>query len=512
MAKINAAVESIVKSLQAKFGEENITYLGNNNVVAIERISSGSFSLDNALGGGWPVGRIIEIMGPESSGKTSICYHAMAEAQKLGWVVALVDTEYSHDPVYSGNIGVDNNSLIVSQPEDGTQALDILIQMLDAGVKLAVVDSVASLLPREEAESDDFGKATVGRQAQLMSKALRKLTPAIGRNKAIVIFTNQLRQKIGVMYGNPECVTPDTNIKVKYPHSNISVYTTDMEHLFYNLSLDYKNMDKNSFYDISRKNFEVESFNHQTGKVEFKKILKIVRKDDAFVYNLVNNNKVVLKCSGNHRIWDEDKKDYVHVQDVKNVSALNSDGLKIVLDVVKTEEVSPIVDMQVEDNSNYFTNGILSHNTTAGGESLKYYASIRCRVSTVSGSTDESKRTKVKVIKNKTAVPFKETEFNIVFGVGIDKVNDLVEGAIDCGLFTKGSGGVYTSKILTEKGVDKIRGREKLITWIKEQGEDFMNYLANEAREYVKNQRNNTDNQNISQEDDDEQNSSSGEI
>ena len=166
-----------------------------------------------------------------------------------------------------------------------------------------------------------------------MSKALRKLTPAVGRNKAIVIFTNQLRQKIGVMYGNPE--------------------------------------------------------------------------------------------------------------------------------------------------------------TTAGGESLKYYASIRCRVSTVSGSTDTAKRTKVKVIKNKTAVPFKETEFNIIFGVGIDKINDIVEGAIDSGLFQKGAGGVYTSKLLTDRGVEKIRGREKLLTWIKEQGEDFLEILSKEAREFVANQSNN---------------------
>lgn len=352
MAKTNSAVESIVKSLQAKFGEENITYLGNKKAVAMERISSGSFSLDNALGGGWPVGRIIEVMGAESSGKTTLCYHAMAEAQKLGWVVALVDTEYSHDPIYAGNIGVDNDSLIVSQPEDGTQALDILIQMLDGGVRLAVVDSVASLLPREEAESDDFGKATVGRQAQLMSKALRKLTPAIGRNKAIVIFTNQLRQKIGVMYGNPE--------------------------------------------------------------------------------------------------------------------------------------------------------------TTAGGEALKYYASIRCRVSTVSGSTDEAKRTKVKVIKNKTAVPFKETEFNIIFGVGIDKINDIVEGAIDSGLFQKGAGGVYTSKLLTDRGVEKIRGREKLLTWIKEQGEDFLKILSKEAREFVANKSNIPQTSNDETEEDEEP--TSGEI
>ena len=485
MAKANSAVESIVKSLQDKFGEENITYLGNKKAVAMERISSGSFSLDNALGGGWPVGRIIEIMGPESSGKTTVCYHAMAEAQKLGWVVALVDTEYSHDPVYSGNIGVDNDSLIVSQPEDGTQALDILIQMLDAGVKLAVVDSVASLLPREEAESDDFGKATVGRQAQLMSKALRKLTPAIGRNKAIVIFTNQLRQKIGVMYGNPECVTPDTYVETESGHK------IQMEDLFNLAGFNYETMKKNTFYPV-HKNIKIKSYCHKTNTIESKRVLKVVRKDDAFVYEIVSeNNKVLLRCSGNHRIWDEDKKDYFHVQDIECGTALDENGEKVKFTVQKTLEISPIVDIEVEDNSNYFTNGILSHNTTAGGESLKYYASIRCRVSTVSGSTDESKRTKVKVIKNKTAVPFKEAEFNIIFGVGVDKINDIVEGAIDCGLFNKGPGGVYTSKILTDNGVDKIRGREKLLAWIKEQGEDFIKKLSDEAHEYVANQKNN---------------------
>lgn len=485
MAKTNSAVESIVKSLQAKFGEENITYLGNKKAVAMERISSGSFSLDNALGGGWPVGRIVEVMGAESSGKTTLCYHAMAEAQKLGWVVALVDTEYSHDPIYAGNIGVDNDSLIVSQPEDGTQALDILIQMLDGGVRLAVVDSVASLLPREEAESDDFGKATVGRQAQLMSKALRKLTPAIGRNKAIVIFTNQLRQKIGVMYGNPECVTPETTIE-----TNVNSSFLTMEELFNHCGFNCHYMDKNNFQDVSNLNIKVKSFNHKTETIEFKRVLKIVRKDDSFVYELTNNNKVMLRCSGNHRIWDEDKKEYVHVQDVREITALNNKGTKVTLNVVKTKEVSPIVDMEVEDNANYFTNGILSHNTTAGGEALKYYASIRCRVSTVSGSTDEAKRTKVKVIKNKTAVPFKETEFNIIFGVGIDKINDIVEGAIDSGLFQKGAGGVYTSKLLTDRGVEKIRGREKLLNWIKEQGEDFLKVLSKEAREFVANKSN----------------------
>lgn len=270
-------------------------------------------------------------------------------------------------------------------------------------------------------------------------------------------------------------------------------------------------METNVPYDVSEQNIKIKSYNHSSKKNEMKKILNLVKKPDDYKYQLVTKNgDILLECSGGHRIFDGMKNKYFHVSEIVEGKSLNNQGELIDFFVKKTNEIIPIVDMQVEDNSNYFTNGILSHNTTAGGESLKYYASIRCRVSTVSGSTDESKRTKVKVIKNKTAVPFKETEFNIVFGVGIDKVNDLVEGAIDCGLFTKGSGGVYTSKILTEKGVDKIRGREKLITWIKEQGEDFMNYLANEAREYVKNQRNNTpiaDN-----EDNDSDESTSGEI
>lgn len=267
-------------------------------------------------------------------------------------------------------------------------------------------------------------------------------------------------------------------------------------------------MEVNVPYDVSNQNIKIKSYNHKTQKNEMKKILNLVKKPDDYKYQLVNKNgDILLECSGGHRIFDGLKKEYFHVSEIIDGKSLNNQGELVDFFVKKTNEIIPIVDMQVEDNANYFTNGILSHNTTAGGESLKYYASIRCRVSTVSGSTDESKRTKVKVIKNKTAVPFKETEFNIIFGVGIDKVNDVVEGAIDCGLFQKGSGGVYTSKLLTDRGIDKIRGREKLITWIKEQGEEFFDILKQEAREYMANQKNNPVN-NDNEEDEPEENKS----
>jgi hypothetical protein len=251
-------------------------------------------------------------------------------------------------------------------------------------------------------------------------------------------------------------------------------------------------METNVPYDVSEQNIKIKSYNHTSQKIEMKKILNLVKKPNDYKYQLVTKNgDVLLECSGGHRIFDGLKNEYFHVSEILDGKSLNNQGKLVDFFVKKTDEIIPIVDMQVEDNSNYFTNGILSHNTTAGGESLKYYASIRCRVSTVSGSTDTAKRTKVKVIKNKTAVPFKETEFNIIFGVGIDKINDIVEGAIDSGLFQKGAGGVYTSKLLTDRGVEKIRGREKLLTWIKEQGEDFLEILSKEAREFVANQSNN---------------------
>lgn len=200
-AVLDKALGDIVK----RYGEGSIMRLGEAHQLAVEVIPTGSLSLDIALGvGGIPRGRITEIFGPESSGKTTLCLHIAAEAQKLGGTVAFIDMEHALDPAYAGKLGVDVESLLVSQPDMGEQALEIAETLVRSGaVDLVIIDSVAALVPRAEIEGD-MGDASMGMQARLMSQALRKLSGAINQTKTAVIFTNQLRQKIGVMFGNPE--------------------------------------------------------------------------------------------------------------------------------------------------------------------------------------------------------------------------------------------------------------------------------------------------------------------
>ncbi|HNS07010.1 MAG TPA: recombinase RecA, partial [Anaerolineaceae bacterium] len=188
-----------------RYGDGAIMRLGEAHNLAVEVIPTGSLSLDIALGvGGIPRGRITEIFGPESSGKTTLCLHIAAEAQKLGGTVAFIDMEHALDPSYAARLGVDVESLLVSQPDMGEQALEIAETLVRSGaVDLVIIDSVAALVPRAEIEGD-MGDASMGMQARLMSQALRKLSGAINQTKTAVIFTNQLRQKIGIMFGNPE--------------------------------------------------------------------------------------------------------------------------------------------------------------------------------------------------------------------------------------------------------------------------------------------------------------------
>ena len=199
------ALESAIVNLKKRFGDGSIMKLGEAQHLQVASIPTGSLSLDIALGvGGVPKGRVIEIYGPESSGKTTLCQHIIAEAQKMGGVAAFVDTEHALDPVYAQKCGVSIEDLYVSQPDTGEQALEITEALVRSGaLAVVVVDSVAALVPRAEIEGD-MGDAHVGLQARLMSQALRKLSGAIKTSNTVVIFTNQLRQKIGVMFGNPE--------------------------------------------------------------------------------------------------------------------------------------------------------------------------------------------------------------------------------------------------------------------------------------------------------------------
>ena len=207
------ALKLAIAQITKQFGDGSIMKLGENHNVNIELIKSGSLSLDLALGGGYPKGRIIEIYGPESSGKTTLALHAIAEVQKNGGQAAFIDAEHALDPSYAEKIGVQIDNLLISQPDNGEQALEICETLVRSNaVDLIVVDSVAALTPKAEIDGD-MGDAQMGLQARLMSQAMRKLTAIISRPKATVIFINQIRMKLGVMFGNPETTTGGNALK-----------------------------------------------------------------------------------------------------------------------------------------------------------------------------------------------------------------------------------------------------------------------------------------------------------
>ena len=207
------ALKLAIAQITKQFGDGSIMKLGENHNVNIELINSGSLSLDLALGGGYPKGRIIEIYGPESSGKTTLALHAIAEVQKTGGQAAFIDAEHALDPSYAEKIGVQIDNLLISQPDNGEQALEICETLVRSNaVDLIVVDSVAALTPKAEIDGD-MGDAQMGLQARLMSQAMRKLTAIISKSKATVIFINQIRMKLGVMFGNPETTTGGNALK-----------------------------------------------------------------------------------------------------------------------------------------------------------------------------------------------------------------------------------------------------------------------------------------------------------
>ena len=221
------ALDETLKQIQKLFGKGAVMRLGEREAVDVDAIPSGSLLLDEALGvGGYPKGRIIEIFGPESSGKTTLALHAIAECQKNGGRAAFIDAEHAIDPIYAKNLGVDINELILSQPDNGEQALEIAEMLAASGsINLIVVDSVAALVPQAELDGE-MGDSSVGLQARLMSKAMRKIAGVLNKKECAVIFINQLREKVGVMYGNPETTSGGRALKF-YASIRIDIRRTE---------------------------------------------------------------------------------------------------------------------------------------------------------------------------------------------------------------------------------------------------------------------------------------------
>ena len=309
------AIDDTIKSIQTKFGEGAIMKLGDAPKVDIDVIPSGSMGLDMALGvGGIPRGRIIEIFGPESSGKTTLALHIVSEAQKKGGVCAYIDAEHAMDPVYAKNLGVNINELLIAQPDTGEQGLEICESLVRSGkIAVIVIDSVAALTPKDEIEGD-MGQQHVGKQARLMSQALRKLTAIVSKSNTVVIFINQIRMQIGIMFGNPE--------------------------------------------------------------------------------------------------------------------------------------------------------------TTPGGKALKFYTSVRLDIRRIAqikkGEEVVGGRTRVKVVKNKVAAPFKQTEFDIIYGEGISYEGELMALGEKIGIVAKSAGGSYTYKPDGKEEVKMGRGYDATRTFLKE--------------------------------------------
>ena len=222
------ALEAALSQIEKQFGKGSIMKLGSSSITAVDVIPTGSLALDLALGvGGMPRGRVVEIYGPESSGKTTVALHIVAQAQKMGGTAAFIDAEHALDPVYARNLGVDIDELLISQPDTGEQALEIAEALVRSGaLDVIVVDSVAALVPRQELEGD-MGDAHVGLQARLMSQALRKLTGAVSKSNTCLIFINQIREKVGVMFGNPETTSGGRALKF-YASVRIDVRRVDV--------------------------------------------------------------------------------------------------------------------------------------------------------------------------------------------------------------------------------------------------------------------------------------------
>jgi RecA/RadA recombinase len=451
------ALELAILQIERQFGKGSVMRLGARGPLEeIAVIPTGALTLDAALGiGGLPRGRVVEIYGPESSGKTTLALHSVAEAQRLGGIAAFIDAEHALDPIYARNLGVNTDELLISQPDTGEQALEIAEALVRSNaVDVIVIDSVAALVPRAELDGD-MGDSLPGLQARLMSQALRKLTAAIARSGGVVIFINQIREKIGVMFG---CFSGDTPIVLADGTTERIGAVVEQR-----LAADVLS------YDPETGNIKpcriVDWFDNGVAE-EFLHI-DVVRPGGRHHRVVVTDNHLIFTPGGPVKALDLAVGDTVLVYDDATKCAVP--GSIAMIDLRPAADGEHRFDLEIEGHHTYLADGVVVHNspeTTTGGRALKFYASIRLDIRRQDaikvGTESIGVRTKVKVVKNKLAPPFREAEFDVLYGEGISKSGTVLDAAVEQSLVEK-SGTWYTFKN------ERIgQGRENAKKWLQE--------------------------------------------